>query len=61
MSPLDSDMAEFLLQLSVMGVCQEPGVTVLIAIGTCAAYSSSVMAFYSCCDAHILLLSLLIW
>lgn len=23
MSPLDSDMAEFLLQLSVMGVCQE--------------------------------------
>lgn len=61
MSPLDSDMAEFLLQLSAMGVCQEPGVTVPIAIGIYAAYSSSVVVFCSCCDAHSLVLSLLIW
>lgn len=61
MSPLDSDMGEFLLQLSVMGACQEPGVTVLIAIGVCAAYNSSVVVYCSCCDTHIILLSLLIW
>lgn len=46
---------------SLMGVCQEPGVTVLIAIGIYAAYNLSVVVFYSCSDAHILLLSLLIW
>lgn len=34
MSPLDSDMAEFLLQLFAMGGCQELGLTVLTAIGS---------------------------
>lgn len=61
MSLLDSDLAEFLLQLFAMGVCQETGVTVLTATGTYAAYKSSVVVFYSCCGAHIQLLSLLIW
>lgn len=61
MSLLDSDMAEFLLQLFAMGVCQETGVTVLTATGTYAACKSSVVVFYSCCGAHIQLLSLLIW
>lgn len=62
MSLLDSDMAEFLLQLFAMRQeCQETGVTVLTATGTYAAYKSSVVVFYSCCGAHIQLLSLLIW
>lgn len=61
MSLLDSDLAEFLLQLFAMGVCQETGVTVLTATGTYAAYKLSLVVFYSCCGAHIQLLSLLIW
>ena len=46
-SPLNNDVVEFLLQPFAMGACREPGVTVLIAVGTYVGYNLSAVIQFS--------------